>query len=115
MNYLPRMPLNCDPPDLCLLSSWDYRCEHRARLGSFPSHRAPGHSSCSEWGSRPPSVSKQSSPIPVWSEMITLPSVLRYGVCEVSLVTAHSTRGGGDTDLSGGQKSLWKVRSALPG
>jgi hypothetical protein len=22
---LPRLPLNLDPPDLCLLSSWDYR------------------------------------------------------------------------------------------
>jgi hypothetical protein len=21
--------LNCDPPDLCLLSKWDYRREHR--------------------------------------------------------------------------------------
>jgi hypothetical protein len=27
MSYLPRLALNLDPPDLCLLSSWDYRCE----------------------------------------------------------------------------------------
>jgi hypothetical protein len=27
MNYLPGLALNCDPPDLCLLSSQDYRCE----------------------------------------------------------------------------------------
>jgi hypothetical protein len=27
MNHLPRLALNHDPPDLCLLSSWDYRCE----------------------------------------------------------------------------------------
>jgi hypothetical protein len=27
VNYLPWLALNCDPPDLCLLSSWDYRCE----------------------------------------------------------------------------------------
>jgi hypothetical protein len=26
-NYLPRLALNRDPPDLCLLSSWDYRRE----------------------------------------------------------------------------------------
>jgi hypothetical protein len=26
-NYLSRLASNCDPPDLCLLSSWDYRCE----------------------------------------------------------------------------------------
>jgi hypothetical protein len=26
-NYLPRLASNCDPPDLCLLSSWDYRSE----------------------------------------------------------------------------------------
>jgi hypothetical protein len=24
-NYLPELALNCNPPDLCLLSSWDYR------------------------------------------------------------------------------------------
>jgi hypothetical protein len=24
---LPRLALNCDPPDLCLPSSWDYRFE----------------------------------------------------------------------------------------
>jgi hypothetical protein len=24
MNSLPGVALNCDPPDLCLLSSWDY-------------------------------------------------------------------------------------------
>jgi hypothetical protein len=24
---LPRLALNCDPPDLCLLSSWNYRRE----------------------------------------------------------------------------------------
>jgi hypothetical protein len=27
MNYLPRLALNQDPADLCLLSK-DYRCEH---------------------------------------------------------------------------------------
>jgi hypothetical protein len=27
MNYLPRLTSNCDPPDLCLLSSQDYRRE----------------------------------------------------------------------------------------
>jgi hypothetical protein len=27
MKYLPGLASNCDPPDLCLLSSWDYRCE----------------------------------------------------------------------------------------
>jgi hypothetical protein len=27
VNYLPGLASNCDPPDLCLLSSWDYRCE----------------------------------------------------------------------------------------
>jgi hypothetical protein len=26
-NYLPRLALNFDPPDLCLPSSLDYRCE----------------------------------------------------------------------------------------
>jgi hypothetical protein len=26
-NYLPRLASNHNPPDLCLLSSWDYRCE----------------------------------------------------------------------------------------
>jgi hypothetical protein len=26
-NYLPGLASNHDPPDLCLLSSWDYRCE----------------------------------------------------------------------------------------
>jgi hypothetical protein len=26
-NYLPGLVLNHNPPDLCLLSSWDYRCE----------------------------------------------------------------------------------------
>jgi hypothetical protein len=25
MNYLPELAFNLDPPDLCLLSSWDYR------------------------------------------------------------------------------------------
>jgi hypothetical protein len=24
---LPRLNLTLDPPDLCLLNSWDYRCE----------------------------------------------------------------------------------------
>jgi hypothetical protein len=24
---LPGLSLNCNPPDFCLLSSWDYRCE----------------------------------------------------------------------------------------
>jgi hypothetical protein len=27
MNYLPGLALNCDPPDLCLLGSYDYRRE----------------------------------------------------------------------------------------
>jgi hypothetical protein len=27
LNYLPLLALNCDPSDLCLLSSWDYRRE----------------------------------------------------------------------------------------
>jgi hypothetical protein len=27
MSYLPRLASNGDPPDLCLLSSWDYRRE----------------------------------------------------------------------------------------
>jgi hypothetical protein len=27
MNYLPGLASNRDPPDLCLLSSWDYRCQ----------------------------------------------------------------------------------------
>jgi hypothetical protein len=27
VNYLLRLALNCDPPDLCFLSSLDYRCE----------------------------------------------------------------------------------------
>jgi hypothetical protein len=27
MNNLPGLALNRDPPDLCLLSSWDYRRE----------------------------------------------------------------------------------------
>jgi hypothetical protein len=26
-NYLPRLALNCNPPDLSLPNSWDYRCE----------------------------------------------------------------------------------------
>jgi hypothetical protein len=26
-NYLPRLALNHDPPDLSFLSSYDYRCE----------------------------------------------------------------------------------------
>jgi hypothetical protein len=28
MNYLPRLALNHDPTDLCLLSSWDCKHEH---------------------------------------------------------------------------------------
>jgi hypothetical protein len=28
MNYLPRLSSNSDPPDLCLLGRFDYRCEH---------------------------------------------------------------------------------------
>jgi hypothetical protein len=28
-NHLPGLALNRDPPDLCFLSSWDYRCEHQ--------------------------------------------------------------------------------------
>jgi hypothetical protein len=27
MNYFPGLALNCDPPDLCLQSGWDYRWE----------------------------------------------------------------------------------------
>jgi hypothetical protein len=27
VNYLSGLASNCDPPDLCLLSSYDYRCE----------------------------------------------------------------------------------------
>jgi hypothetical protein len=35
MNYLPRLASkNPDPPDLCLLSNQDYRCEPPA-LGSY--------------------------------------------------------------------------------
>jgi hypothetical protein len=26
VNFLPGLALNCDPPDLCLQSSWDNRC-----------------------------------------------------------------------------------------
>jgi hypothetical protein len=26
-NFFPGLSLNCDPSDLCLPSSWDYRCE----------------------------------------------------------------------------------------
>jgi hypothetical protein len=35
MNYLSRLALNRDPPDLCLLSSKDYRCEPPAQGSSF--------------------------------------------------------------------------------
>jgi hypothetical protein len=28
MNYLLKLPLNLNPPDFCLLSSWDYRRDH---------------------------------------------------------------------------------------
>jgi hypothetical protein len=27
LNYLPWLSWNLDPPDVCLLSSWDYRSE----------------------------------------------------------------------------------------
>jgi hypothetical protein len=27
VNYFPGLALNCNPPDLSLLSSWDYSCE----------------------------------------------------------------------------------------
>jgi hypothetical protein len=27
--FAPGLALNCDPPDLCLLSSWDYRRDHQ--------------------------------------------------------------------------------------
>jgi hypothetical protein len=26
-NFLPRLASNHDPPDICFLSNWDYRCE----------------------------------------------------------------------------------------
>jgi hypothetical protein len=29
VNYLPRLTSNHDPPDLCLLSDWDYRHEYQ--------------------------------------------------------------------------------------
>jgi hypothetical protein len=29
LNYLPRLASNLDPPDLCFLSSWNYRREPR--------------------------------------------------------------------------------------
>jgi hypothetical protein len=32
-NYLPRLTSNCDPPDLSLPSSWDYRSEPLAPSG----------------------------------------------------------------------------------
>jgi hypothetical protein len=32
---LPRLDLNLDPPDLCLLSSWDYRHEPQAPSDDF--------------------------------------------------------------------------------
>jgi hypothetical protein len=35
-NYLPGLALNLDPPDLCLLSSWDYRREPPAPSSTFP-------------------------------------------------------------------------------
>jgi hypothetical protein len=35
LNSLPRLALNRDPPDLCCLSSLDYRCK-------LPAHPAPG-------------------------------------------------------------------------
>jgi hypothetical protein len=34
LNYLPGLASNCDPPDLCLLSSWDYRHEPLAPSSS---------------------------------------------------------------------------------
>jgi hypothetical protein len=36
-NYLPRLALNLDPPDLCLLSSYDYRREPPAPGKNDPS------------------------------------------------------------------------------
>jgi hypothetical protein len=33
MNYLPRLALNRDPIDRCLLRSWDYRREHQHLTG----------------------------------------------------------------------------------
>jgi hypothetical protein len=37
LELFPRLALNRDPPDLCLLSTWDYRCEppHLACKSSF--------------------------------------------------------------------------------
>jgi hypothetical protein len=46
-NYLPRLTSNHDAPDLCLLSSWDYRCEPLVtmivqRSSNFPSEARHG-------------------------------------------------------------------------
>jgi hypothetical protein len=35
VDYLPGLALNCNPPDLCLLSSWDYSHEPPAPFQFF--------------------------------------------------------------------------------
>jgi hypothetical protein len=44
-NFLPGLALNCDPPDLYLLSSWDYRCEPGYRLLEIKQNWAWGRNS----------------------------------------------------------------------
>jgi hypothetical protein len=56
-NFLPRLALNHDPPDLCLLISWDYRCGLQCPVIIFiflllfflkKEHKTPGKSSIKE-------------------------------------------------------------------